>query len=519
MYIVTALRRAAQIRPNHPATVFKDRTRTYGQVLDRVARLAGVFDSLGLKADARISILAQNSDRYFEYSFGVPYSGRVMVPLNTRLAVPEHLYMLEHSEVKLLFFDDAFVERFTEFKNKAEGVEHYIYMGEKDAPEGALDYEKLIAGHDPVEDAGRGMDELLGIYYTGGTTGLPKGVMLSHQNMANNAITLVTDIGFSPESDFLHVTPMFHLATVGPSYALTVFGGTHHFFPVFDIDNLLRVLVDEKLSIFVMVPAMIGMLVNHPKLKDYDFSHLKGIIYGASPIPESILKKALELFPGVRFTQFYGQTEVTAALSCLRPEYHVFDGPNAGKLRSAGQPTYSILARIVDLNDQEVPRGTPGEIVCRSLGNMMGYLKNPEQTAETIRNGWLHTGDVGYMDEDGFIFVVDRLKDMIVTGGENVHTSEVEHAVASHPAVAEVAVIGVPSEKWGEEVHAVVVPKPGSEITEQAIMDHCRKLIAGYKCPKSVDIRSEPLPLSGAGKVQKNVLREPYWKDASRKVH
>ncbi len=519
MYIVNALRRAAQVRPNHPATIFKGRTRTYGQVLDRVARLAGAFNSLGLKEDARIGILAQNSDRYFEYSFAVPYSGRTMVPLNTRLAVPELLYMMEHSEVEFLFFDDAFVETYPEFRNKATGVEHFVYMGDGDTPAGVLDYENLIAENNPVQDAGRRMDELLGIYYTGGTTGLPKGVMLSHGNMANNAMCMMMDIGFTESSDFLHVSPMFHLADVGPSYGLTALGGTHHFFPVFDVDNLLKVLVEEKITDLALVPAMIGMLVNHPTLQAYDLSNLQGIIYGASPIPESILKKAIELFPSVKFTQFYGQTEVTASLSVLRPEYHVFEGRYAGKLRSAGQPTYSILARIVDSNDKEVPRGMPGEILCRSPGNMMGYLKNPKQTAETIHDGWLHTGDVGYMDEDGFIFVVDRLKDMIVTGGENVHSSEVEHAVASHPGVAEVAAIGIPSEKWGEQVHVEVVPKPGIKITGLEIIDHCRNLIGGYKCPKSVEIRSGPLPLSGAGKVQKTVLREPYWKETDRKVH
>jgi long-chain acyl-CoA synthetase len=216
--------------------------------------------------------------------------------------------------------------------------------------------------------------------------------------------------------------------------------------------------------------------------------------------------------------QIYGQTEVGGVISVLRIDDHVFDGPKAGKLGSAGRPTYSIAAKIVDPDDNEVPRGQNGEIICRSPGIMMGYLNNPDQTAQTLRNGWLHTGDIGYMDEDGYVFVVDRVKDMIVTGGENVHSSEVENAISAHPGISEIAVIAIPSEKWGEQVHAIVVPKPGEDITEQDIINHCKKLIAGYKCPKSVEVRSEPLPLSGVGKIQKNILREPYWKGKKRKV-
>ncbi len=518
MHIINILLRAAQVRPDHPATIFKGRIRTYRQVLDRVTRLAGSFNGLGLKDEDRIGILSQNTDRFYEYSFAVPWSGRIMVPLNTRLALPELLYMVEHSDVKVLFFDDAHVEKYPEFRKNAGKIEHYIYMGDGDVPEGAHAYEDLIAENNPVPDAGRRMDELLGIYYTGGTTGLPKGVMLSHSNLSTNIMTMLTDVEFTPDTHYLYILPLFHLGGITHMYAMTAMAGTHHFFPVFDIDKLLKIIEDEKITYVPLAAVMVNMLLNHPRLHEYDISSLRKIIYGTAPMPEPILKRAMETFPDIKFLQIYGQTEVGGALSVLRIDDHVFDGPKAGKLRSAGQPTYSIAAKIVDPDDNEVPRGQNGEIICRSPGIMMGYLNNPEQTAETLRNGWLHTGDLGYMDEDGYIFVVDRVKDMIVTGGENVHSSEVEHAIAGHPGVSEVAAIAVPSEKWGEQVHAVVVPKPGEEITEQDIIDHCRKLIAGYKCPKSVDVRSEPLPLSGVGKIQKNMLREPYWEGKTRKV-
>jgi long-chain acyl-CoA synthetase len=487
--------------------------------MERVTRLAATFDKLGTAKDDRVAILSHNSDSYLEYSFAIPWSGRTMVPLNTRLAMPEILYMLEHSEVTALFFDEAFAPKYPELRDKAKTVEHFIYMGDGKAPEGAYDYEDLVASSEPAPDAGRGMDDLLGIYYTGGTTGLPKGVMLTHGNMANNVCNLISNLGFTEESAFLHVAPMFHLADLGPSYCLSLLGGTHHFFPVFDVDNLLRTLEDQKITNTGLVPVMIGWVVNHPKLSDYDLSRLESIIYGSSPIPEAVLKKVLEVFPYVEFYQFYGLTEAAGALTVLRPDNHVFEGPNAGKLRSAGRPAYSLAAKVVDLDGKEVPRGLRGELLFRNLGNMLGYLEDSELTAQTMRDGWLHTGDVGYMDEEGFIFVVDRLKDMIVTGGENVHSSEVEHAIASHPSVAEVAVIGIPSEKWGEQVHAFVVPKPGRSLTEKEILVHCRELIARYKCPKSVEIRAEALPLSGAGKIQKHLLRAPFWERKDRKVN
>ena len=518
MHIINTLLRAAQVRPDHPATIFKGRIRTYRQVLDRITRLAGSFNRFGLKDEDRIGILSQNSDRYYEYSFAVPWSGRTMVPLNTRLALPELFYMVEDSEVKVLFFDDAQSEKYPEFKKKAGNIEHFIYMGDSAAPEGAHVYEDLIAENNPVPDAGRRMDELLGIYYTGGTTGLPKGVMLSHGNLSINLMTMLTDVGFTPDTHYLYILPMFHLAAIAHQYAMTAIAGTHHFFPMFDIDNLLKVIDEEKITYIPLAAMMVNILLNHPRLHEYDISSLKNIAYGTSPIPEPVLRKAVEILPDIKFVQIYGQTEVGGVISVLRIDDHVFDGPKAGKLGSAGKPTYSIAAKIVDPDDNEVPRGQNGEITCRSPGIMMGYLNNPDQTAQTLRNGWLHTGDIGYMDEDGYVFVVDRVKDMIVTGGENVHSSEVENAIAAHPGISEIAVIAIPSEKWGEQIHAIVVPKPGEEITEQDIINHCKKLIAGYKCPKSVEVRSEPRPLSGVGKIQKNILREPYWKGKKRKV-
>jgi long-chain acyl-CoA synthetase len=264
---------------------------------------------------------------------------------------------------------------------------------------------------------------------------------------------------------------------------------------------------------------MINMMVHHPDIEKFDLSCLRRLLYGASPMPEAVMKRGLQVLPGVRFTQAYGQSEASPVMTLLDHRYHSFEGPHAGKTRSAGRAVAGCEVRIVDLDDNEVPRGTVGEICGRGPLVMLGYWKQPELTAHTLRNGWLHTGDGGYMDEDGFVFIADRLKDMIISGGENVYSVEVEEALYSHGAVAECAVVGVPDDRWGERVHAVVRLKPGATATTEELIAHCRTRIAGFKCPRSLDLREEPLPLSGAGKILKTELRKAYWEGKERRVN
>jgi long-chain acyl-CoA synthetase len=267
------------------------------------------------------------------------------------------------------------------------------------------------------------------------------------------------------------------------------------------------------------VPTMINMLVNHPRFSEFDIASLSFILYGASPMPEGVLRKAMQLMPRVRLMHAYGMTEAAPIVTLLDPRYTTLDGPFAGRLKSCGQAALACEVKVVDAQRKEVARGTAGELAIRGANIMKGYWNKPEQTAAVLEDGWYYSGDGGYMDQQGFVYIVDRLKDMIISGGENVYSAEVENAISLLPDVAEVAVIGVPDEQWGERVHAIIVPKRGTDLTPEQVMEHCRDQIAGYKCPRSVDFRTAPLPLSGAGKVLKRELREPYWKGLTKAVN
>jgi acyl-CoA synthetase (AMP-forming)/AMP-acid ligase II len=312
---------------------------------------------------------------------------------------------------------------------------------------------------------------------------------------------------------------MFHLGDTSASSSTTMIGATHVYIPSFAPKLVIDAIETECVTHALLVPTMVSMLINDPGFEAERLRSLQVLVYGASPMPEGILREALAKLPFVKFVQGYGQTELAPTITILPPEYHVLDGDRAGKLRSAGRAVAGCEVRIVDGEGRALPSGEVGEIVVSSPGAMHGYWNMPEQTAEVLRDGWVHTGDGGYMDEEGFVFIVDRIKDMIVTGGENVFSAEVESVISTHPGVAQVAVIGIPSEKWGEAVHAIVVKKPGAgDLSEGEIADHCRGQIANFKIPRSVSFRMEPLPLSGAGKVLKRVLRAPYWEDADRNV-
>jgi acyl-CoA synthetase (AMP-forming)/AMP-acid ligase II len=301
-------------------------------------------------------------------------------------------------------------------------------------------------------------------------------------------------------------------------FSVTAFGGSHAIIPGFEPKAFLHAVEEMKGTLSLLVPTMVGMLLQAPELEAADTSNLTRLIYGASPMTLAILKEAMEKMPETKFIHAYGQTELAPLVTLLGSEYHVPGTPEAEKIRSVGQPVPQVEAEVVGEDGQEMPRGQTGEIRVRGPNAMLGYWNKPEQTAETMRDGWIHTGDGGYMDEDGFIFIVDRVKDMIITGGENVFSAEVENAIMQFPGLAECAVIGIPHEKWGETVHAIVVPRAGQVPDGDAIIAHCRTLIAGFKCPRSVDIQTEALPKSGAGKIQKFELRAPFWEGRDRQV-
>ena len=511
MRISSSIRRAAQVNGGGLASNFQDRQHSWGQFGARVSRLASGLAGIGVGVGDRVAMLGLNSDRYLEYFFAVPWAGGVFVPINTRLAPPEVVHWLSDSGASVLLIDDNFTAMLPKLQGQLVSLETVIHVGDGAPPEGMLSFEALIDGAGEMEPLDTGGDELAGLFYTGGTTGRSKGVMLSHRNLVLNALQLAAGVGFNAQSHYLHAAPMFHLANGAATFAVTSQAGSSSIIPGFEPGATLRSIQDNKINIALLVPTMINMTVNHPDVGDYDLSSVQDVLFGASPMPEAVLRTALRVIPNARFHHVYGQTEAAPVLTALPANRMVEEGPLAGKIKSAGLAIPAVEVRIVDEDDNEVPRGVVGEICGRGENVMLGYWNLPDLTAETLRNGWLHTGDGGYMDEDGFIYVVDRVKDMIISGGENVYSAEVENAIYQHPMVVECAVIGIPHEKWGEQVHAIVRLADGGEADEAAIIAHCHEWIANYKCPRSVSFATEPLPLSGAGKILKNDLRQPYW--------
>jgi len=518
MSIVQSVKRNAQIRGRQTATIFGERSRTWLEFRERVARLAGGLKALGVGPNDRVAILALNSDRYLEAYVAVPWAGGAVVPLNIRWSEIENAYALNDSDATVLFVDDAFLKQAGALKQQVGSLHAIVHMADTAPPAGLVGHEAVIECHPPLMDAGRGGEDLAGIFYTGGTTGFPKGVMLAHRGLWASAIAWLAENEPVANSVLLHAAPMFHLADGAMINGGSIVGATHAVIPSFTPEGVLQAIERYKVTELLLVPTMIGRLVAHPMIAETDVSSLKRLNYGGSVIPEAVLARAIKAFPGCKLTQAYGQTELSPVATLLGPEYHVLEGPNAGRLTSAGRPAACNELEIVDPNDNELPRGAVGEIRCRGPNAMLGYWNKPQETAAALRDGWVYTGDAGFMDEDGFVTIVDRIKDMIVTGGENVFSAEVENAVFDYSAVAQCAVVGVPSEEWGEAVHAIVILKEGHNATAEEIIAHCRTRIAGYKCPRSVEFRSEPFPLSGAGKVLKRELRAPYWESQRRQV-
>ena len=374
-----------------------------------------------------------------------------------------------------------------------------IFAGDNELPEGMVHYEAILASADPIEDAGRGNEDLAGIFYTGGTTGFPKGVMLSHQNFYVSGISNAQELSLRDGSVYLQAAPMFHIADLLFFVATTFVSGTHVSIPMFTPKGTLEAIERHRPTHVLLVPVMILMMMDSEKLKESDVSSVELIAYGASPITEAALQKAFEVFPSAKFLQAFGQTKLSPVTTILDTSHHSTEGLKSGKLRSCGRATRVCEIRIVDEKDQDVQTGDIGHIIVRGPVTMLGYWNKPDVTAETIKDGWVYTGDASYMDEDGLIYLMDRLKDMIVS-------------------VATSAVLGIPHEKWGEAVHAIVILKPGNNVSEAALKEHCHTLIAGYKCPQSISFRIEPFPLSGANKVLKTDLRKPFWKGHDRMI-
>ena len=517
MYLTQGLHRALQNHPDKTATIFGARRQSFQQLADRVARLAAALASLGVNAGDRVAMLAQNSDRYIEYFHAVWWAGAVANPVNTRWSAQEIAYSLVDCDSRVLIVDDQHLPLVARILAQAPCVRTVIHAGDQATPAGMLSFDALVRDAGPAEDAMRSGDDLAAILYTGGTTGFPKGVMLSHANFWISSVARMAEMGGQPGSISLIATPLFHVGGAGRLVGQSIGGNTLVVLPSFTAESVLREVERCGVTDLMLVPTMLQMLLDHPSFERRKMATIRRISYGASPIALPLLERTLDLFPGVEFASAYGMTETAASVCGNPPANHGPDARRSGLVRSVGRAGYGCEIRVVDSEGCEAPRGQVGEVIIRGGCVMLGYWNRPEETAAALRGGWLHTGDGGYIDRDGHLYIVDRIKDMIVTGGENVYSAEVENVLSRHPAVSVCAVIGIPSAQWGESVHAVVVLKPEMQGSEEALRAHCRSLIAGYKCPKTIEFRSA-MPLSAAGKVVKAQLRAPYWQDSSRRV-
>lgn len=503
------IRHALAQHPGRVATVFEGRHQTYRQLADRIDRVGALLDTLTAPGD-RVALWANNSDRFLELFIGIPSAGRVIVPHNTRWAEPELAYATIDSGARVLVCD-------RDPGGLADLVDHVIRL---DAIDGRDDY----AERTDTVDASRftppdlGPESIAGLFYTGGTTGTSKGVVLSHRNLMANAVHTQLVQPFQHDDRYLTVAPMFHAAGVAYAYAIVWAGATNVIVAGFEPNQTIDVIASQQITSVLMVPTMMSAVCEALSEQLADVSSLRWLSHGASPITQEVLSRTSE-FIDCELIHLYGATELSPLTTILRhEETHL--GTDRG--RSCGRAYPGIEVAIFDPGDDS-PSGTAGvigEVGVRGPNVMVGYWNKPEQSAAAISpDGWYRSGDIGYLDADGYLFLVDRAKDMIVSGGENVYCTEVEDAIYQHDQVLEATVFGVPDERWGEAVHAVVVRRDGADLTQADLIDHCRGLIAAYKVPKSVSFQSEPLPKSGPGKILKRELRAPFWEGRERSIN
>ncbi len=521
MNIAQGLAHAVKVAGNRPAISCGETEYTWSQFAYRTDCLARGLAHLGVEVGDRVAVLMLNCHRYLELYYTCARMGAVIVPLNIRLAQPEIDFILTDSEARILIVDQTFASRCERFSC----VQQVVYTGLQtdEASGGMLHYEHLVqqgAARRTSADQAAADDDLYGLFYTGGTTGRAKGVMLSHKNIVSNAMHFIMATGISESNVYLHAAPMFHLGDLGGAFGAAMKGARHVFLPQFHPAQVLQTIQAKGVTVTVLVPTMINALLNHPEVDRYDVSCLRTLIYAASPMPVELLKQGLKKW-GQVFLQGYGMTETAPILTMLPQQDHLLDGTpeQVRRLSSCGKQVLGVEVRVVDARGEDVQPGEIGELIARGPNVMLGYWRMPEATAMALKGGWMHTGDLATVDEEHYIYIIDRAKDMIISGGENIYSVEVEQALYTHPAVLETAVIGIPDEHWGEAVHAVVVCKPGMQVSSDELMAHVRTQIAGYKVPRSIEFRPEMLPKSGAGKILKRELREPYWLGKSRNVN
>lgn len=513
--VADVVRTHANERGDKIAIIQDDFTQTWSELDARSSRVANTLTAAGAKPGDRVAFLDKNGYEYFEVLFGAAKLNAVTVNVNWRLAPPEIAWIVDNSEATVFVFGREFADVVEKARDEMPRVETYVCLGND---ERYASYE-IWLGNDATDPAVESKpDDVAFQLYSSGTTGLPKGAMLSNDNL----FALVPDAGemwgFKPEMVSLVAMPLFHIGGSGWALAGMYYGSTSVIVRELDPGALIDLIGERRITHAFLVPAVFQFMLIMPNVDEGDYSSLELFVYGASPISEDVLAASIEKF-GCKFAQAYGLTETTGAIVTLPPEDHDPTGPNRHRLRSCGKANPNVEIKIVDPDSrEEVATGEVGEIITRSNQNMIGYWRNDEGTKSAFdEDGWFLTGDAAYMDEDGYIYIHDRMKDMIVSGGENVYPAEVENALMKHPGIGDVAVIGVPDDKWGEVGKAMVVKADGQEPTEDEILSLARDHLAGFKVPRSVDFIDE-IPRNPTGKMLKKDLRAPFWEGRDRKV-
>ncbi len=510
----------AREQPEAQFAIHGERSITYHAAQAEVHRLANaLINCCGLQTGDRIAILSKNSIEFILLYFAASKVGLVTIPLNYRLAPTEWIYILNDAEVKVLFAAGDYLQDVETIRGELETVRQFTVIHGPNIP-GWDAYQDYIADQPetPPSYIVTPEEDLFQLY-TSGTTGHPKGAVLTHQAVTTHILQMGLAHNVQPGERLLLVAPVFHVAALNAGvFPCLAAGGCLYIQTDFKPDEVVRALSEEKIGMAILVPSMIqACLTTVPDVAQRQYDDLRLIHYGASPIAEATLRRAIETFK-CELSQGYGMTEMSAAIAILSWADHqraLREKP--GLLLAAGRPIIGTEVRVVDADDKDVPIGTIGEVLARGPQMMKGYWKQPEATEEALRGGWMHTGDAGTLDEEGYLYIQDRVKDMIVSGGENIYPRIVEEVLFKHPAVAEVAIIGVPDEGWGERVKAIVVLRPGMTATAEEIMDFCRGKLGGFERPRSVDF-ADKLPRTPSGKVLKRELREPYWASQSRRV-
>lgn len=515
--LTEVLRDRARSHPDQTAYLAGDTEITFRDFDRRADRVANALAAAGVGPGDRVAILDKNSLEYAEQMFGAARIGAVQVPVNYRLAPDEVAYIVNNAQAKVFIVGPGFLPVLDAIAGKLEHTTHVVVIG--GSGHNYEDYTTWVEGASDTRPCHTpGTSDVFVQLYSSGTTGLPKGVMLTHDNFLA-ALAVTTGEWDIDESSVLMVAmPMYHVA----GNVLTV-SAIYNGIPGVlarepDPTTIAQGIERHRVTHIFLVPVLLQFMQLIPEVAACDLSSLKLVLYGASPISEDVLRGALRMLPDADFMQVYGLTEVTGAITMLPAADHHPDGPNTHRLRSAGLPNLNTTLKIADpATQEEVPPGQVGEILCRTPQNMKGYWGMPDATATALsEDNWFRTGDAGYLDEDGYLYIHDRVKDMIISGGENIYPAEVENVLMSHPAVSDCAVIGVPSEQWGETPKALVVL--ASDVPEQEIIDYCREHLAHFKCPSSVEHRDQ-IPRNPTGKILKRELRAPYWQGEDRAVN